>query len=630
MRVLTHVVAGDTCTISIPEHASEMPEFLAWMNANDGAPIALDTETTGLQVFGRGFGIRLVQFGNTREAWVLQWELFQGWITTALRRHKKWLLHNAAYDLQVLNRVAGVTIEEMTSKVMDTIILSKLVEPHRRGGHKLKPLSEQYVDPQALDTADGLTDHFRRLGFTKETGWSRIDISDELYNRYAGLDVIYTARLYEVLAPRVRQLLLSELAQFEHTIQGYLNLMRRKGIRIDADYAARQAEEFRREGEEHLRVVREEYGLENLNSTAQVQEALLRSGAQLIERNAPTKANPQGSFKVGKEVLLPLAGMDEYWADIEGFENPNLLARNIAQGKRAFRFADAYLGKFLDLMDEDQRIHPNVTGLEARTSRMAVSDPPLQQLPANDWKVRRAIVADPGMDIISADYAQIEMRLVAELANIRRMKEAILNGLDLHGYTAELAYGPAYTKQNRTHMKGAGFGIVYGGGARGLAPKLGISVEQATAVVRAYNRVYPEIKRYSNKLQRDAKRNGMVLRSPTGRILALDRDRTYAAINYMIQSTAADVLKNAMEALFTGGLGEYLLMPVHDELIAQAPTEDAEDVARAIRETMATKVGEMVLDSDGVVYGFSWGHGPDYHPPGKSALDTPLFTERPF
>ena len=128
----------------------------------------------------------------------------------------------------------------------------------------------------------------------------------------------------------------------------------------------------------------------------------------------------------------------------------------------------------------------------------------------------------------------------------------------------------------------------------------------------------------------DAKRNGMVLRSPTGRILALDRDRTYAAINYMIQSTAADVLKNAMEALFTGGLGEYLLMPVHDELIAQAPTEDAEDVARAIRETMATKVGEMVLDSDGVVYGFSWGHGPDYHPPGKSALDTPLFTERPF
>lgn len=623
MRTLTHVVAGDVCTIHIPESTADMPAFLAWLNDNERAPLALDTETTGLHVFGRAFNIRLVQFGNTREAWVLQAGLFEGWITTAIRRHKRWLLHNAAFDLQALNKVYGITIEEMTPKVVDTIILSKLVAPHRRGGHKLKPLSEEHVDPQALDTADGLTAHFNRLGFTKETGWSLIPIDDELYNRYAGLDVIYTARLYEVLREKVRELLLSVLAQFEHTIQAYLNLMRRKGMRVDAGYAARQREEFLREGEEHLRIVREQYGVENLNSTKQVEAALLASGAQLVERN-------KTGFKVGKEVLLPLAGMDEYWGDIEGFENPNLLARHIALGKRSFRFADAYLGKFLDLMDEDGRIHTNITGLEARTSRMAASDPPVQQLPAGDWKVRRALVADPGNLIISADYAQIEMRIVAELANIRKMKEAILNGLDLHGYTAELAYGPSYTKQNRTHMKGAGFGIIYGGGAKGLAPKLGITVAQATAVVRAYNRVYPEIKRYSNKLQRDARANGMVLRSPTGRILALDRDRTYAAINYMIQSTAADVLKNALEALFTAGLGDHLLMPVHDELIAQAPEAEAEEVAQAIRETMRTEVGSMPLDSDGVVYGFSWGHGPDYHPPGKSALDTPLFTERPF
>jgi DNA polymerase I-like protein with 3'-5' exonuclease and polymerase domains len=624
VRTLTHIVDGDTCTIYIPEDASEMPDFLAWLNAQGDQPLALDTETTGLGVFGEGFNIRLIQFGNAREAWVLQAHLFSGWATTAIRRHKRWVLHNAAFDLQALDRVYGIKIEEMTAKVMDTIILSKLVEPHRRGGHKLKPLAEEHVDPNALDTSDGLTDHFRRLGFTKDTGWALIGIRDELYNRYAGLDVIYTIRLYIVLAKKVRELLVEHLTQFEHTIQGYLNLMRRKGIRIDVDYATHQRDEFLREGEEHLRIVREEYGLENLNSTAQVEAALLASGAELFEKT------PNGAYKVGKEVLLPLAGMDEYWGDIEGFENPNPLARHIAQGKRAFRFANAYLGKFLEVMDGDARIHPNVTGLEARTSRMAVSDPPLQQLPAGDWKVRRAIVADPGMDIISADYAQIEMRIVAELAGIRKMKEAIQNGLDLHGYTAELAYGPSWTKQQRGYMKGAGFMIVYGGGAAGMSRKLGLTVTQAQNVTRSYHRVYPEIKRYSNKLQRDAKRNGMMLRSPTGRILTLDRDRTYAAINYMIQSTAADVLKNAMEALFTAGLGEYLLMPVHDEMIAQAPAEDAEDVARAIREAMETTVGSMKLDSDGVVYGFSWGHGPDYHPPGKSALDTPLFTERPF
>lgn len=609
MRTLTHTVAGDECFIYIPQDTSEMAGFTAWLNDRGNKPLALDTETTGLGVFGAGFGVRLIQIGDEREAWVLQASLFADWATTAIRRHKQWILHNAAYDLQVLDKVYGITLEELTPKVVDTIILSKLVEPHRRGGHKLKPLSEEHVDEFALDTADGLVAHFNRLGFTKETGWRLIDIHDELYNRYAGLDVIYTARLYAVLMPLVRERLVTHLATFEHTIQGYLNVMRRRGVLVDADYATWQRENFLRSGERHLAITREEYGLQNLNSTAQVADALLRSGAQLIERNAPTKANPAGSFKVGKEVLLPLAGFDEYWNPIEGFENPNPLAEHIALGKRDFRFADAYLGKFLDLMDENGRIHTNITGLEARTSRMAASDPPIQQLPAGDWKVRRAIVADPGNDFFSTDYAQIEMRIVAQLAGIRKMKEAILNGLDLHGYTAELAYGPGWTKQNRTHMKGAGFGIVYGGGAKGLAPKLGISYSAATRVVQAYNRVYPEIKRYSNKLQRDAKANGMVLRSPTGRILALDRDRTYAAINYMVQSTAADVLKNALEALFSAGLGDYINMPIHDEFVGQAPRADVADVAREVARVMQTTIGDMVLESDAEVYGPSWGHG---------------------
>ncbi|UOK18194.1 DNA polymerase I [Microbacterium phage Clayda5] len=609
MRTLTHTVAGDECFIYIPQDTSDMPAFIGWLNDRGNKPLALDTETTGLGVFGAGFGVRLIQIGDEREAWVLQANLFAGWATTAIRRHKQWILHNAAYDLQVLDKVYGITLEELTPKVVDTIILSKLVEPHRRGGHKLKPLSEEHVDEFALDTADGLVAHFNRLGFTKETGWRLIDIHDELYNRYAGLDVIYTARLYAVLMPLVRERLVTHLATFEHTIQGYLNVMRRRGVLVDADYATWQRENFLRSGEQHLTIVREEYGLQNLNSTAQVADALLRSGAQLIERNAPTKANPAGSFKVGKEVLLPLAGFDEYWNPIEGFENPNPLAEHIALGKRDFRFADAYLGKFLDLMDENGRIHTNITGLEARTSRMAASDPPIQQLPAGDWKVRRAIVADPGNDFFSTDYAQIEMRIVAQLAGIRKMKEAILNGLDLHGYTAELAYGPGWTKQNRTHMKGAGFGIVYGGGAKGLAPKLGISYAAATRVVRAYNRVYPEIKRYSNKLQRDAKANGMVLRSPTGRILALDRDRTYAAINYMVQSTAADVLKNALEALFSAGLGDYINMPIHDEFVGQAPKADVADVAKEVARVMQTTIGDMILESDAEVYGSSWGHG---------------------
>lgn len=603
MITLTHVVAGDTTTIRVPEYDEDFAVFETWMLDNVRAPLGLDTETTGLNVFGAGFGIRLLQIGTGMEAWVIRAQQWAQQLAHIIRRHPKFIAHNWAYDAPVVERALGVTIEEMTSKVYDTMIISKLVEPHRPAGHKLKSLSAQYVDPDAADTQDGLVGEFRKIGHTKDTGWAYIAIDNELYNRYAGLDVIYVSRLFPILVKKAKALLLEALSSFEHTTQGYLNIIRRRGLLIDLDYAATQQAVFLEEARGHLDIARDKFGLANLNSPQQVADALLRSGAMLTERTG------SGQYKTGKEVLLPLAGMDEYWGDIEGFENPNELASHIARGKRAERFGNSYLGKFIDLADPDGRIHPGITGLQARTSRMAVSDPPLQQLPSKDSKVRRAILADPGQLIISADYAQIEMRLVAAMADIKNMKKAIHEGLDLHGYTAELAYGPGFTKANRTHMKGAGFGIVYGGGAKGLAPKLGIDYAAAKRVVDDYNKVYPEIKRWSGKLQRDARANRMIMRSPTGRILALDRDRVYAAINYQVQSTAADVLKNALEALFLAGLGDHILMPVHDEIIAQAPAAQADEVARAIGEAMTTEVMGMPLDAEGEVYGDNWGMG---------------------
>lgn len=603
MRELTHVVANEPCRIYIPETEEDGHAFLDWMRQHSHLPLGLDTETTGLQVYQNGFRVRLVQIGSVREAWVLRADQYRQVIRQAILRHPRFIAHNFPFDAQVLDHCLDLPIQTMTPKVIDTIILSKLIEPHRATGHKLKGLSQQYVDRSAVDTQDGLIEEFHKIGKTKHTGWAFIDIDNETYLRYAGLDVLYVSRLFEILVRMARELLLTELIQFEHTIQGYLNVMQRRGLRIDLDYAAGAREQFLLEAEDHLALVRDEYGLENINSSQQVAAALLESGAQLTERT------DSGQYKVDKGVLLPLAGMDEYWEDIPDFEGANPLARHIAKGRRAQRFGNNYLGKFIDLADPSGRIHPTITGVEARTSRSSVSDPPIQQLPSRDWKVRRAIIADPGHLVLSADYAQIEMRLVAALADIKKMKHAIENGIDLHGFTAELAYGPDFTPKHRTHMKSAGFTVVYGGGAKGMSRKLGISMQQARAVHNAYNRVYPEIKRWANKLQRDARANGMVMRSPSGRILALDRDRIYAAINYQVQSTAADVLKNAIEALFVAGLGDYLLMPVHDELVGQAPESEAVEIARAIGETMSTTVLDMRLDAEGEVYGPSWGHG---------------------
>lgn len=618
MRIITHTIDNQECTIHVPLSDDDIRAFELWMRIHANEVLAGDTETTGGSPFSYGFDIRLLQVGNATEAWVINAQRFRAACTRALREHARWSFHNFAYDSQAIDKALGIPIEEMTPKVMDTIILSKLVEPHRPQGHHLKGLSSAYIDRNAPDTQAGLQAEFRAIGATKETGWALISIDNETYLRYAGLDVILDARLLPILLSKAKARNLGHLVTFEHSIQGMLNVMRRRGLLVDLDYAAGMRDEFLEESAFHLQIARDEYGLENLNSPTQVAKALIASGAQL------TETTDSGQFKTGKEVLLPLAGMDEYWEEIDGFVNPNPLALHIAKGKRAERFANAYLGKFIDLSDPAGRIHPDITGLQARTSRMAVSDPPLQQLPSKDWKVRRAILADPGNVIISADYAQVELRILAELAGIVNMKEAIAAGVDLHGRTAELAYGPNYTKANRVHMKGAAFGKAYGGGATGLSRKMGITMAQAKSVVQAFDRAYPELNRWSKGLQRSARQNHMVLRSPSGRILALDRDRVYAATNYVIQSTAADVMKNALEALWDAGLGDHLLMPVHDEIIAQAPEKDAADLAHTIGEVMTSKIGSVPLDAEGEVYGFSWGHGYT----NAESKQLPLFTSR--
>lgn len=618
MRDQTYNFKDGPVTVHNVESADDVAVFRRWLADHERAPLAFDTETSGLNVFGQGVQLRLAQIGDGQDAWVF--DMSRDFNYHAVRHalltgHAAWVMHSGAYDLQVVERFLHVRLEELQGRVLDTIIMSKLIDPARFQGHGLKLLSQQYVDPTAPDTAAGLYAEFRKYGGTKATGWSLIPVDNELYTLYAGLDVILTRRLFDALAPMVREKGVEQLFSFERDTQGYLNILRRRGLRVDLAYAEEARDHYLRESEMWLARINE-LGLDNPNSPKQVVAALLASGADLSEYT------PSGALKASKQILLPLAGFDEYWNPVEGAA-VNPLARAIMMGRKADRWANAYLGKFLDLADASGRIHPNMTGLEARTSRMAVSEPPLQQLPSSDWSVRRAILAEPGERIISADYAQIELRVVAALANIKGMKQALAEGRDLHDFTAELAYGPDFTKENRKHMKGAGFGIVYGGGAKGLAPKLGLDVNTAKRVVATYNRVYPEIARYSKRLQREAYANGMVMRSQTGRILSLDRDRTYAAINYQVQSLAADILKEALGDLFAEGLGDYIRMPVHDEIIASAPADVADDVARKIGEVMSRPLGRtgIHLDAEGEVTGDHWGaaYTPKAHPEWTSA-----------
>lgn len=606
MITYEHSLSGRAVTIHMPEDRRDLLAFDDFLARNDKV-LGLDTETTGLDVYAPSFRTRLVQFGNRDTAFVLRADRYADAITRALRQPRHFTLHNAPFDLQVIDRAFGVRIEDLGPRCFDTRILAHLLDPRQRheggAGLKLKELSEIYVDAEAPDTQTGLHEVFRReYKATKVTGWSVIDVDHPTYVRYAGLDPILARLLFDELAPMIKSLDLNHLSTFEHHLAVLLAIMQRKGVLLDVPYIERLKGDLARESEEFATVAAR-YGVANVNSTAQVSTALVAMGETLTERT------PSGALKVDKGVLTALADLDLQWERIEA-RDPNPLADAVLRSKRATKWGESYVQAFLDLRDVDDRLHPMIGGLQARTARMSISKPPLQQLPSGDWKIRRALIADPGQTIIAADYQAVEMRVLAALAEEPTMTKAILDGEDLHSFTARMVYGEEFTKAHRKISKAVGFGKVYGGGAATIQRQTGAPMDSVREALAGYDRTFPGIKRFAKRLQSRAEYGKKEVVTVSGRHLPLDRDRLYAATNYVVQSTARDLLAQAIVDIFDAGLGDHLILPVHDELIAQAPTPEAEEVIHEIGRLMETPdfLGVPIL-SDPEVYGPSWGSG---------------------
>lgn len=608
MEIFRYAIAGDNITVNVPESEADLREFFAWIQqANARGPIALDTETTGLDIFSPSYGLRTVQFGDGSCAWVIRWEWggrFAEAARWALRVVDRFLIHNAAFDWLVLDRHAGIPLEELSAKTTDTRLLAALVDPRQPQdggiGTGLKPLSAFYVDPSAPDTQGDLTAVFRANGLTKQTGWRGIDIRNPTYNLYAGLDVVLTHRLEPALRSEMRRLdVRKALEPYEHELAYICAYMMRTGFLLDTEYTVELAGRLTVE-EDRYRRLAERYGVANVNSTAQLADALVGMGEYLTERTAG------GAIKVDKAVLLDLADLDRDWKRV-GARTPNPLADAVIRAKRAGKWRSAYADTFLDTVDAQGRIHPFINSLQARTARMSITRPALQTLPAGDWVVRRAMLAEPDHVIVSTDFTAVEMRVLAALANVRRMREAITAGADLHDYTASLVFGPDFTKKHRKIAKGIGFGKVYGGGAASIARQTGAGENDVRRALAEYDRVYPEIRRWSNKLQREARANNWVGLSATGRNLPVDRNRAYAIVNYVVQSTARDCLGNSLISAKERGLLDYTRLPIHDEILASVPKAEAPEIAREFEQCMTFSLGGVPIEAEAEIGGHSWG-----------------------
>jgi DNA polymerase-1 len=215
---------------------------------------------------------------------------------------------------------------------------------------------------------------------------------------------------------------------------------------------------------------------------------------------------------------------------------------------------------------------------------------------------------------VSTDFAAVELRVLAALADVKQMKRAINAGEDLHSFTARMVFGEGFTPKHRKISKGIAFGKVYGGGAATIQRQTGAPMEEVKRALAAYDRVYPEVRRMSNRWQREAYETGMVHVSVTGRRLPLDRERTYAVVNYACQSAARDCLGQSLINMEEAGLLEYMRLPIHDEVLCSVPQAEAGAFAQSIEECMTFDLYGVPIEAEAEIGGRSWGslYGADY------------------
>jgi DNA polymerase-1 len=359
--------------------------------------------------------------------------------------------------------------------------------------------------------------------------------------------------------------------------------------RLSADFAQRMAG---LEAQAHEQAGREF----NIGSPKQLGEILFD------EMNLPGgKKTKTGAWQTDADVLEGLA------------EEGHALPRTIVDWRTLSKLRSTYTEALqAAIKPETGRVHTSYMMAGAQTGRLSSTDPNLQNIPVRTEegrKIREAFIAEDGNVLVSADYSQIELRILADMADIPALKQAFKDGLDIHAMTASEMFGVPVEGMDpmvRRQAKAINFGIIYGISGFGLARQLGIPQSEAAAYIKEYFKRFPGIRQYMDETKAFAHETGFV-RTAFGRKIHLPDmkakgpSRAFAerqAINAPLQGTAADIIKRAMirmpEALAKAGLKARMLLQVHDELVFECPEKEAETLIKVARETMSGADGPAI------------------------------------
>jgi DNA polymerase-1 len=488
------------------------------------------------------------------------------------------IAHNMKYDLLVLAR-HGVDV----APVEDTMLISYALDTGRNN-HGLDELTLKHLGHQNISFAEvaGSGRHF--------IGFARVPL--DRATEYSGEDADMTLRLWRVLKPRLPAEGLANVYEtLERPMVATLAAMERRGIMIDRAILSRLSGEFAQDmarlEEEIVETAGERF---NLASPKQLGDILFgKMGLPGAKKTAT------GAWSTSATVLEELA------------TDGNDFARRVLDWRQLSKLRSTYTEALPGYINpETGRVHTSYSLAATTTGRLSSSDPNLQNIPIRNEsgrKIRKAFVAAPGHMLISADYSQIELRLLAHIADIPQLKKAFGDDIDIHAMTASEMFGVPVKEMPadvRRRAKAINFGIIYGISAFGLASQLGIPRQEAADYIKRYFERFPGIRDYMEATKRLV-REKMAVTTIFGRVCHFPRiasanpsDRAFferAAINAPIQGAAADIIRRAMTrmdaALAAAGLSARMLLQVHDELVFEATAAEAAatiEVARRIME----------------------------------------------
>jgi DNA polymerase-1 len=485
---------------------------------------------------------------------------------------------NIKFDFIVLKQ-NGIEI----NSIEDTMLISYTLDAGINR-HSMDILSEIHLGHKTITFKELVGSGKNKLNFT--------DIELPEATEYAAEDADVTLRLYEYLKERMDEEKLNKIYEyFEKPMIKLLAKLEFNGIKVDVNYLKKLSAQF----EKKLKKIEKDIFVVagkkfNIGSPKQLGEIIYND-----LKIAKLKKTKKGSLATNANVLENLA--------LTGHKFPNL----ILEWRQISKLKNTYTDALQDhISSKTERVHTSFLLAATNTGRLASSDPNLQNIPIKTEEgkeIRKAFVADKGNVLISADYNQIEMRILADLADVRELKKAFKNNEDIHNLTASQVFNIPVNKISedlRRKAKAINFGIIYGITQYGLAKQIAVSNQEALDFINAYFKKFPEIKDYMNSTIKFCKTRGYVnnifgrrihLKGINDKSFSVRSFQERAAINAPIQGSAADVIRLAMIKLdqliqTDKKFKTKMLLQIHDELIFECSKTDEDYVQKVIRDAM--------------------------------------------